>query len=179
MGEEKTPQKVKLFFGLIFPEQKIFDAVLKRLSNDYGDIDIRSEVVPFDKTSYYEKEIGANLFRAFVSIKEIMDPGELPSIKIQTNILERYFGREDGTRIVNIDPGYVGLSKVVLATTKDYNHRLYLGRRIFGEVTLHYKGDEKTFAPWDWTYPDYREKMAIEFFNHIRQIFKEQLKREL
>jgi len=178
MGEEKLPQKVKLFFGLIFAERDIFDAVLKRLANDYGDIDYMSDVVPFDKTSYYEKEIGANLSRVFISIKELTAPDELPSVKIQTNILERHFGRADGTRIVNIDPGYLGLSKVVLATTKDYNHRLYLGRKIFGEVTLHYKGDEKTFAPWEWTYPDYREKMAIDFFNHMRQVLKEQLKRK-
>jgi len=178
MGEEKSPGKVKLFFGLLFPDEEILARTEKRIINDYGDIDLQSTIVPFDKTTYYENEMGQSLLRRFISIVNLIDPGELPTIKIQTNLLEKLFARPEGSRQVNIDPGYLTFSKVVLATTKDYNHRLYLGKKIYGEVTLHYKGGEKSFCPWEWTYPDYREQMAIDFFNELRNIYKRQLKVE-
>jgi len=178
MGEEKSPCKVKLFFGLLFPDEEILARTEKRIVNDYGDIDLQSPIVPFDKTTYYENEMGQSLLRRFISIVNLIDPVELPTIKIQTNLLEKLFARPEGSRQVNIDPGYLIFSKVILATTKDYTHRLYLGKKIYGEVTLHYKGGEKSFCPWEWTYPDYREPVAINFFNELRNIYKRQLKRE-
>ena len=79
-----------------------------------------------------------------------------------------------GKRRVNIDPGYISQSKLVLATTKDHSHRIYLGQGIFAEVTLrYYKG---TFRAWEWTYPDYASPPYIAIFNHIRKLYKEQLK---
>ena len=178
MGEEKSPCKVKLFFGLLFPDEEILARTEKRIVNDYGDIDLLSPIIPFDKTTYYENEMGQSLLRRFISIVNLIDPAELPTVKIQTNLLEKLFARPEGSRQVNIDPGYLTFSKVILATTKDYTHRLYLGRKIYGEVTLHYKGGEKSFCPWEWTYPDYREPMAINFFNELRNIYKKQLKDE-
>ena len=74
---------------------------------------------------------------------------------------------------VNIDPGYVTLSKLVLATTKDYSHRIYIGKGIYGEVTLQYtKG---TFTPFPHTYPDYQTRIAIEFFNQVRDFVKKNI----
>jgi len=178
MGEERKPQKVKLFFGLLFSEHKILLAAEKRLSHDYGEIDSRSPIAPFDKTHYYEREMGGGLLRQFISIAPLMDIGELPSVKIQTNILEKLFADPHGNRRINIDPGYLVFSKVVLATTKDYNHRLHIGDNMYAEATLHYKGEDKSFAPWEWTYPDYRDKMAIDFFNNLRTLYKEQLRNE-
>ncbi len=178
MGELKSPPKVKLFFGLLFPDEELLAATEKRLSNDYGDIDLESPIVPFDKTHYYEKEMGPVLFRRFISILPLMDVGELPSVKIQTNAIEKLSAAPDGNRRVNIDPGYLSMSKVVLATTKDYNHRLYLDKKIYGEVTLHYGSREKGYIPWEWTYPDYGERSAIAFFNTLRGIYREQLRKE-
>jgi len=178
MGEERKPQKVKLFFGLIFSDRQILAAAEKRLSHDYGEIDSRSPVVFFDKTSYYEKEMGPGLLRQYISIKPLMDIGDLPSVKSQTNILEKLFSDPRGNRQINIDPGYLVFSKVVLATTKDYNHRLYIGDNMYAEVTLHFKGEAKSFVPWEWTYPDYRDPMAVDFFNNLRSMYKEQLRKD-
>ncbi len=178
MGEEKKPQQCKLFFGLLFSDPQILEAAEKRLCNDYGDIDCRSPIVPFDQTLYYEKEMGSGLLRRYISIKPLMDIGELPSVKRQTNILERLFSDSVGNRRINIDPGYLIFSKVVLATTKDYNHRLYIGDNLYGEVTLHFLGESKSYVPWEWTYPDYKNSMAIEFFNNLRSMYKEQLRNE-
>ena len=78
------------------------------------------------------------------------------------------------SRIINIDPGYLDLSKLILASTKDYKHRIYLTKGIYAEVTLFYQ--DKTFCPWEWTYPDYKTGEYIEIFNRIRQIYAEQIK---
>lgn len=176
MGEEKQPPKVKLFFGLLFTDEEILARVEKRIINDYGEIDRKSEIVPFDKTSYYVKEMGEVILRAFISVQPLIDVDNLPSVKLQTNVLEKLFAHPEGRRRINIDPGYLCLSKVVLATTKDYDHRLYLGKKIYGEVTLHYKGNDKSYGAWEWTYPDYKDLTSLEFFNHIRGIYKEQLR---
>ena len=77
-------------------------------------------------------------------------------------------------RRVNLDPGYVSLSKMVLATTKDYSHRIYLGQGIYAEVTLHYR--HGAFHPWEWTYPDYASQRYLDIFGHIRDIYVAQLR---
>lgn len=176
MGERNTPRNVKLFFALLSENEDILKRVEKRLSFDYGPIDSRSPLFPFDMTTYYEKEMGKNLVKRFVSIEPLMKIEELPSVKIQSNRLENLFGREDGSRCINIDPGYVDLSKIVLATTKDYSHRLYLDKKIYAEVTLHYSSKDKSFVPWEWTYPDYREDVAIKYFNELRERYHQQLR---
>jgi len=176
MGEVKKPCKVKLFFGILFTDDNTLDLVEKRLAHDYGEIDLQSPTLPFDKTTYYEKEMGSGIRRIYLSIKPLMEIEELPSVKLQTNALEKLFSADPKQREVNIDPGYLGLSKVVLATTKDYDHRLYIAKKIFAEVTLHYKAKEKSYIPWEWTYPDYREQGSLEFFNKVREIYQKQLK---
>lgn len=178
MGEEKKPQKVKLFFGLLYSDEELLRQTEKRLALDFGDVDYESPAVSFDQTHYYEKEMGEGLIRKFISVKPLISPDDIAAVKLHTNRLEKLFGREDGSRAVNIDPGYLGFSKMVLATTKDYNHRIYLGRKIFAEVTLRYSGKDKSYIPWEWTYPDYREEFAIEFFNLLRSIYKKQLREE-
>jgi hypothetical protein len=78
-------------------------------------------------------------------------------------------------RRINLDPGYVDLSKLVLATTKNHQHRLYLGQGVYGEVTLRFT--RKSFRPWEWTYPDYRSEHYVQFFNEVRNTYLEQLRK--
>ncbi len=96
----------------------------------------------------------------------------MPEIKVKTNALEQEISGA-GQRIVNIDPGYLNLSKVVLATTKDYSHRLYLGQGIFGD--LHLVFINKTFQTQPWTYPDYKQPSVIEFFLKLRGAYRKKL----
>ncbi|MFQ5836184.1 MAG: DUF4416 family protein, partial [bacterium] len=120
--------------------------------------------------------MGSNLKRKFISFQALIDPAEIREIKLFTNQFEQDFlhpGTHD--RRINLDPGYLNLSKLVLASTKDYQHRIYLGRGIYAEVTLRYK-KEKGFKPWEWTYPDYRTREYLEIFNHLREIYQGQLK---
>jgi len=170
MGKINKHEKVKLIVGLIGRESLFGKAQLK-LSAKFGIVDYASVILDFNFTDYYAKEMGKDLKRQFLSFRRLISPEYLPGIKRCTNVLENKFFSKQGKRLVNIDPGYLNLSKLVLATTKDHQHRLYLGKGIFGEVTLRYKG--KSFSSWDWTYPDYRSRAYIEVFNHIRNnIFK-------
>ena len=71
----------------------------------------------------------------------------------------------------HIDPGLIGLANLVLASTKNYAHRLYLGEGIYGEVSMIY--ENRTFVPLKWTYPDYYIEESIDFFLRVRESLKE------
>jgi len=142
------------------------------LCKKFSPIDFESEILNFDFTDYYCKEMGGGLKRQFVSFKKPIDAAKLSEIKIFTNKMEEKL-RQNFSRTINIDPGYLDMSKLILATTKDYNHRIYIGRGIFAEVTLYYRG--KSFLPWEWTYPDYKSQRYIDIFNKIREIYAAQI----
>jgi len=177
MGKVKQPVPVKLIVGMLSAEEALFEKVEEKLSQKFGSIDFRSPILPFRHTDYYEREMGKDLKRKFISFQHLIDPGYIPKIKLFTNELEEDFlYPHSSDRRINLDPGYVCLSKLVLVTTKDHQHRLYLGEGIYGEVTLKYKR-RNGFQPWQWTYPDYKSKPYLEIFNHIREIYRGQIKR--
>jgi hypothetical protein len=168
MGRIKLHQPVKLIAGFIFKEEEAFSRAKIVLRKKFGEIDFESQTLPFDHTDYYRKEFGRDLKRKFVSFKHLIPPQDLPKIKIATNKIEEKLS-DGGSRLINIDPGYLDLAKLVLASTKDYKHRIYLDRGIYSEITLFYQ--EETFKPWEWTYPDYKTAEYIAIFNQIRNIY--------
>lgn len=172
MGKIKLPQPVKLVVGFIFSEEEIFIQTKKRFVEKYGEIDFESRSLFFKYTDYYRKEMGENLFRKFLSFKKLIMPEEIVEAKLFSVEVEKSFylpGTEK--RRINIDPGYLTLSKLVLATTKNFAHRIYLGRGVYAEVTLRYLRGEG-FIPWEWTYPDYRSRDYLEIFNKLRSLLK-------
>lgn len=172
MGEVKKPLPVKLFVGILVSEPECLVSVRRRLEEVLGPADLVSPLLDFVYTRYYEPEMGPDLKRQFWGFSRLVEPDALPEIKLFTNQVEREFA-VDGRRRVNLDPGYLALAKVVLATTKDYSHRLYLGRGIYGEVTLIYQ--KRAFHPLPWTYPDYRSEECHRFFLQLREIYRNQL----
>lgn len=174
MGEIKIHQPVRLISGLLYSSETLIKEVESILINEFGPIDLQSDVFPFNLTDYYVDELGEGILRKYISFEKLIDIVRLPDIKIWTNEIEKNFSDKDsGKRKINIDPGYLTLSKMILATTKNYSHRIYLRDGIYAEVTLHYHN--KSFTPWDWTYPDYKLEKTINFFNKVRDIYKEQL----
>jgi len=163
----KSP--AKLFFGFIGKLEHI-EKIHNIIENKFGKIDGRTETIPFDFTDYYNEEMGKGLMRQWVSTETIIEENLIRDIKKKTIELEDGY-RISGKRVINIDPGGVLLSRVVLPTTKNYAHRIYLGEGIFMEVTLIYQG--KSFQPLQWTYPDYKTPIAINFFNKMRNILKQ------
>ena len=176
MGAIRQSTPVKLFIGVLAANGKFISQVEQRLAAAYGAIDHRSEVIPFDFTDYYEPEMGDLIDRVFVSFERLIEADQLPEIKRQTNELEQEMAPllETVKRPVNLDPGYIEQAKVVLASTKNFYHRTYLGGGIFGEVTMHFKNNTYQFFPW--TYPDYQSKDYQDFFLRVRQILRSQLR---
>lgn len=175
MGQIKRHPPVKLIIGFIFKEEDIINKVRGILKRQFGNIDFQSPTLPFTHTDYYEKEFGKNLKRNFISFQRLILPQDLPKIKVTTNKIEDKLSANSG-RLINIDPGYLDLSKLILASTKNYKHRIYLNKGIYAEVTLFYQ--DKAFQAWDWTYPDYKTAEYIRVFNQIREIYAKQVENQ-
>ena len=171
MGQTKIPLVTKLFVGLIYQDIAIKNQAISWLQKRFGEIDFSSRDLDFNYTDYYYPELGIPLKRSFISFSRLLTEDRLSGIKIYTNKLETRLSLE-GKRRVNLDPGFLSLGKVTLATTKDHNHRIYLRKGIFAEVTLFYQQD--SYKPWPWTYPDYQSKDYLDIFNSIRQIYLKQ-----
>lgn len=170
----RRPRPAKLIASLLYGEQGIDRTVLEQLRAVFGAADVISPELPFDFTDYYNAEIGSPLMRRMVAFETLIDPEALPDIKLRTNKLEAALSRPDGTRRVNIDPGYITLWHMVLASCKPFAHRPYLGRGVYADLTLLYRG--KTFTPLAWTFPDYRSAQMIALLNEVRERYHQQLK---
>ena len=173
MGRIKPPDLVKLMCSIMAGDPVLIEEARVTLSALFGSVDFASEVFQFDRTSYYEAESGPNLLRQIVTFERLVDPECLPDVKITTNELEQRWAI-DGRRRVNLDPGYVTLAKLVLATTKDHGHRVYLRDGIYAEVTLRYRDGH--FAAWEWTYPDYGSPAYRALFDGIRARYMRQFR---
>ena len=176
MGKVQSLNPVKLFAGVLVADERLLPQIEERLVADFGPIDHRSDVLPFEFTEYYASQMGDILDRIFFSFENLIDAGTLASLKLQTNrIEEEYRGAsKEVRRPVNLDPGYIEQAKVILASTKNFYHRIYLRQGIFAEVTMHFRNNTYQFFPW--TYPDYKSKDYQEFFLRMRQIYRVQLK---
>ncbi|MFO7918263.1 MAG: DUF4416 family protein [Anaerolineae bacterium] len=172
MGKAKKPLPVKLVMPMFSGHEELLDEVEKRLRTHWGPTDYKSPRLSFDHTTYYEEEMGDGLKRQFLSFERLIDPGSIASIKTLTNALETRWSR-DGRRRINLDPGYIAPAKLVLATTKNHGHRIYLDQGIYAEVTLMYR--EGDFRSLPWTYPDYRTEDYREILHTIREIYMTQL----
>jgi len=175
MGRPKEPEPAKLFMSLITSEEEIFRHGVEEFRSIFGETDTISERYPFDLTDYYTREMGKPLFRYFLTFGRLIPIPSLPDVKRATNRLEEKYARPDGSRRINIDPGYVCLEHVILATTKGYTHRPYLREGIYADLTLIYRN--KSFQPLEWTYPDYRGEVVIALFNRFRGRYLEDLRR--
>jgi len=169
MGDIRPPSQVKLLVGMLAQRPEWLDAAERLLAVHFGSIDLASPLIPFDFTDYYTPEMGAPLLRKFVTHEPLISPGDIAAIKLKTNQLEADLARTLAApvpRPVNLDPGYLDGSKLVLATTKDYVHRIYLRDGIYAEITLTYK--KGAYAPTPWTYRDYATPSYLAFFAQAR-----------
>ncbi len=173
MGRVEDFLPEKLIIGVLSSLPDGFDQVEPVLRDSFGEVDYRSEEIPFTFTSYYDAEMGTPILRKFYSFAEPADPGRLAAVKGETNLLEeRWTG--GGLRRVNLDPGLLGMGRLVLASTKGPGHRIALSNGIYAEVTLVFRA--KDFHPLPWTYPDFRSKEYSRIFQEIRGIYHGQLR---
>ena len=174
MSHPQEPDHVKLISSLFSPEKDLIDRVIGDLEHLFGPVDCIGPACFFNRTKYYAREMGWPLHRRFISFDKLAPPDHLPAIKLETIGIEGRYLR-DGKRLVNIDPGYISPERLILATGKNYVHRVYLSKGIYADLTLIFQ--RGSFRPLKWTYPDYAEAETISFFNGIRKQYMEQLRR--
>ena len=175
MGKIQKPLPVKLIVGILTSIPELLPEAEKKLSALFGDVDARSDIFPFNWTNYYDAEMGSPLYRRFLSFVDLIEPAAVVDAKIAANELEssialKYPGVE---RPVNLDPGYMEQSKIVLASTKNFFHRILISRGIYAEVTLHYQG--RRWESFPWTFPDYGSEKYHPFFTELRENYRRQL----
>ncbi|MBU4287142.1 MAG: DUF4416 family protein [Proteobacteria bacterium] len=173
MSIPQSPKPAKLVAGLFMKEKSLIAPILTELVEKIGSIDMVSTWLPFNYTSYYEPEMGSPLFRRVLAFKSLVKQSSLPEIKIITNKIEKKYSKTD-KRLVNIDPGYMLHERFVLATGKNYTHRIYIGMGIFANLTLIYQ--KGSFRKLSWTYPDYTEKNMLTYLEMIRNKYVADLK---
>jgi hypothetical protein len=177
MWELQNPKPVKLIIGILAADETSLAAAVKAISKSFGVIDLASDVWPFTQTDYYKDELGPNALRQFVSIENLIDPGKLAQIKHDTNSLEQQLAdslKLSLPRPVNLDPGFIEPSKLILASTKNFSHRIYIGNKMFAEVTLMY--EKGSWRHFEYTFPDYRQSCYQDFLSKVRTRLLEQLK---
>jgi hypothetical protein len=165
----EQPKKAILFSGILHNQEVDHQVIHDILEKKLGKIIIESRTFSFSETHYYCVEMGPVLYRFWVGFDNLIEQDQIADIKLQCNELELDQFSSDGKRNANIDPGYLTRGKVVLATTKNNQHRLYLKKSIYGEVTLRFKN--KSYRPWEWTFPDYCRDEATLFFSRLRSIY--------
>lgn len=167
MGAIRIPREVLLFCSVIYGQSCA--RALDMLTEHFGRTCFESPGLDFSYTSYYEKEMGAPLYRTIVAFETLVARDAMPAIKILTNTMEEAC-IVDGKRCINLDPGYLSLENVCLATTKAYSHRIYLTQGIWAEATLFYK--DGAYQAFPWTYPDYASDELRGIFGTLRTYYK-------
>jgi len=173
MSKPQDPKPAKLVIGLFMQDRALFEPLADELGSRFGPLDLISPWMPFDYTSYYEQEMGRPLFRRLVVFKLLIAQLDLAGIKLRTNRLEDRYTQNERRR-VNIDPGYLLNERFVLASGKNFSHRIYIGDRIYADLTLIYQ--RGAFEKLPWTYPDYADQPIISFLVQARAKYAADLK---
>jgi len=157
-------------------EAALFSSVSERLQQNFGSIDLTSSAFGFTFSDYYQKQMGGPVERKFLSFSTLISPDRLSEIKLLTNGMEEEIRREHGsnTRIVNLDPGILSASSLVMATAKDFAHRVPLQKGIYGHLELLFGKDQVRIL--EWTYPDFKTGDYNAYFLEVRRLYLQQLK---
>jgi hypothetical protein len=166
MSRPKEPLPAKLVMGFLFGDLDLQYHVLRTMIDRFGPLDFLTRPERFTYTTYYDREMGSGLSRQTCSFLELVDVESLPEIKLFTNELENQLSESDN-RQVNIDPGLLSEERFILATGKNFTHRIYLRKGIYADLTLIYQ--KGYFRTLPWTYPDHQNPELLHFLVALRQ----------
>jgi len=169
MSQRGTPKAAALVVSVIYRLEERFDEAALRMARTWGEPDRIGGPFPFDKTDYYRREMGEPLLRRFFVSGRTVPRDVLPAVKIAAEEIEQACSVE-GRRTVNVDPGLLTEENFVLATGKNFSHRVYLGSGVFADLTLVYRRGEYRALPW--TYPDYASGEIRSFLRQVRERFR-------
>ena len=166
MLRPEQPSDGLLFFGILYRSDLVSEEVLAQKLALFGKcISHTPEFNPL--AQYYAKEMGeASLLKRIFFVSTTPYPREfLLSTKLLSLEWERAWAVED-KRMVNVDVGFISAENFILATTKNYAHRVFLGQNIFADLT--YQCAEGRYQTLPWTYPDFRDTPKVDFFTWCR-----------
>lgn len=181
MGAIHSPQPVLRLLAIVSRHESALAWAREKTEAALGASSLTSEAFAFKDTDYYDEEMGCELKKQFVVSADLVDPEELAQLKTQTNAWEsEYAGthKHNEPRPLNLDPGYIAESKLVLASTKNHSHRIYLSQGIYAEITLGYSR-KSGWVAMPWTYPDYKRSDFQTYFSECRQYLRQQLRSRL
>lgn len=170
MGSPSPPDPALLFIGTLYRDEGYFSETREKLKASFGEIVFESPALAWDYSEYYKEELGSPITRTFIFFRDMINPEALADVKLFTNDLELQFSSR-GKRNINLDPGYLTPYQVVLSSTKNYAHRIYLGKGIYAEVTLIHR--DGRYCPHLFTYRDYASDEYIQLFERARSFLKE------
>lgn len=160
------PRPARLVVSVLYRENRRFLEAVPRVESVAGPVRAAGGPIPFDRTDYYGVEMGAPLFRRFLAAERAVPRDALAPIKVAMESIEAEMS-EGGRRTVNLDPGLLTPENFILATGKNYSHRVYLGEGVFADLALVYRGGE--FRPLPWTYPDYASEEIRSLLRELRR----------
>ncbi len=177
MGVPGKFERVKLIIGIIYRDENFLERAVSELKSIFGKIDLESATFRFDVTEYYNREMGEGLKRKFFSFEDLINPEELLAIKIKTNEIEENLKKEFRApgRVVNIDPGILTSTSLIMATTKNYSHRIPLRDGIYAHLEFLFRKDSIKYL--EWTYLDMRKDEYADFFLRVRKFYLEKLRK--
>ena len=175
MSRPQEPPPAQLFLSVLSSRLDALWPELRRdLQERFGPLDFEPAPFAFTETTYYDAELGRPSQRRALGFERLVGQSCLADIKLATNELEMRYARLDGSRQVNLDPGLLCLERLVLASGKNVGHRIYLGRGIWGELTLMYRN--RAWQSLPWTYPDYAGTILQDYLDDLRRKYKKKLK---
>ena len=161
----------KLIIGVIYADPQWLLKAKLAIKRHSWEIDNQSQEFAFDQTDYYSKEMGDGLKRCFLSIKGLQSLEFSADWKLKTLEIEQQFSNK-GKRRINLDPGYLDLSRVVLLSGKEGSHKIYLRNGVWADLVL--VKDKGGYRNLEWTFPDIRTGHYNDFFLQIRAEFKKE-----
>ncbi|QDU74794.1 hypothetical protein Pan97_18100 [Bremerella volcania] len=176
MGDIQEPRKILPIVAAFSRYGEALEWGKTQAEAAWGEIALVSEPFLLTETTYYDQEMGPGQSKQFWAFSELRSPGDLPDWKRTSNRWEETYaqtGLWPEERPLNLDPGYISEAKLILATTKDRDHRIYLRDGIYAEVTLHFR--HKAWTSWPWTYPDYQRPEYHEFFDRCRAYLRQRM----
>lgn len=174
MSTPIVPEPAQLILSVLSSQwNEIWPGLLKDLTDRFGPVDTVSDLFPFTETKYYDTELGIPIFRRLLAFTDLIPMDDLPGIKLWTNTVEQAHTSPDGRRRLNLDPGLLTFERLVLATGKNFTHRIYLGQGIWGDLTLIFQ--KGTWQDLPWTFPDYAGPVLKEHLTRIRLTYAEKI----
>ena len=174
VSQTVEPAPVLRLCSCLTAEPELLTTVESELVRAYGEVALRSPAFPFDTSDYYREEMGEGLERHWLCFQEPFGAEQLPEFRLTTGRIEAKLAA-DGNRRVNLDPGYLDLGKLVLASLKEAPDKIYMGRGVWAHTCLQFRWGEFT-AP-DHSFPDFQDGRFNTFMLKARNLYKVFLQR--